>query len=236
MFPEGMRQSSRITSAVWLARTPILSSTFPALRPGVSCSTTNARIPKYPRFLSTVAKTTCRSAIPPFVMKRFTPFRTHCFPSFVAVVEMFATSDPASGSVRQRAPSRASGPVKREEPLLLIVRPHVDDRQIGKAGSDQARRHARAPPVQLFRDDDVGQGRVDTTSPVRLRDERRVQAEDVRLPNDFPRDRPLAVVLQCEGPHFSFGELMRGLLHEPLFVREFEIDHGLLPVAAPVGP
>src|SRR5438093_1620124 len=112
MFPEGMRQSSRITSAVWLARTPILSSTFPAL----------------------------------------------------------------------------------------------------------------------------GQGRVDTTSTVRLRDERRVQAEGVRLPNDFPWDRPLAVVLQCEGPHFSFGELMRGLLHEPLFVREFEIDHGLLPVAARVGP
>ena len=46
-------------------------------------------------------------------MKRFTPFKTHSSPFFTAVVEMFATSLPASGSVRHSAPRRASGPVKR---------------------------------------------------------------------------------------------------------------------------
>ena len=113
----------------------------------------------------------------------------------------------------------------REEPLLLLFRPHVDDRQVGQARADEARRHPRAAPVQFLGHDDVGQGRVDPAAPVRLRDERGVQSEGVGLLDHVPGDRPLAVVLEGHGTHLPLREFVGGLLHQPLFVRQVEIDH-----------
>src|SRR2546427_367278 len=43
MLSAGIRQSSRITSAVWLAPTPIFSATFPCFRPGFPFSPANPR-------------------------------------------------------------------------------------------------------------------------------------------------------------------------------------------------
>ena len=95
----GMRQSSRITSAVWLARMPILVSLLPWRRPGVSGPITNEAWPRWPSSGSTVATTTCTSAMPPLVMKTLVPFRTHSSPSSLAVVRRLFTSEPAWGSV-----------------------------------------------------------------------------------------------------------------------------------------
>ena len=47
----------------------------------------------------TVATTTVTSAIPPFVMKTFVPFRIQSSPSCLAVVRSERTSEPAPASV-----------------------------------------------------------------------------------------------------------------------------------------
>ncbi len=54
----GTRQSSNSTSLVSLARMPSLFSFFPALRPGVPRSTTNAEMPRRPSARSVIAITT----------------------------------------------------------------------------------------------------------------------------------------------------------------------------------
>ncbi len=51
--------------------------------------------------------------MPPLVMNLFTPSMTHSSPSFTALVVMFLTSEPASGSVKQKAPNLGSGSVNR---------------------------------------------------------------------------------------------------------------------------
>ena len=67
-FSSGTRQSSRTSSAVSLARRPILSSMRPMAKPGVPFSTTKARCPARPSEGSIVAKMTVHDARPPFVM------------------------------------------------------------------------------------------------------------------------------------------------------------------------
>ena len=58
----------------------------------------------WPRPSSEVfANTVKKSAIPPFVIQSFSPFRTQSSPSRTAVVLMPAASEPAPGSVRQKA-------------------------------------------------------------------------------------------------------------------------------------
>ena len=98
-FSAGMRQSSRITSAVWEARMPSFVSFLPWLRPGVPLPTTKEAWPRVPRLGSTVATTTWTSAMPPLVMKTLVPLRTHSSPSRLAVVFRLFTSEPACGSV-----------------------------------------------------------------------------------------------------------------------------------------
>ena len=48
-FSAGMRQSSRMISAVWEARMPSFDSFLPWLRPGVSLPMTNEAWPRVPR-------------------------------------------------------------------------------------------------------------------------------------------------------------------------------------------
>ena len=95
----GIRQSSSTTSAVCEARIPSFDSFLPWRRPGVSLGITNDAWPRWPSSASTVATTTCTSAIPPLVMKTLVPLRTHSSPSRFAVVRRLLTSDPACGSV-----------------------------------------------------------------------------------------------------------------------------------------
>ena len=67
-FSAGTWQSSSTSSAVSLARSPILSSILPTEKPGVPFSTTKARCPARPSAGSMVAKTTFHDARAPLVM------------------------------------------------------------------------------------------------------------------------------------------------------------------------
>ena len=54
---------------------PIFFQTVPMERPGVPFSIAKAQRPPHFLLLSSVAKTTCTSAMPPLVMKRLVPLR-----------------------------------------------------------------------------------------------------------------------------------------------------------------
>ena len=71
-----------------------------ALNPGMSFSTRNPRISSS----SVLAHTTATSAIVPFVIHIFAPFRTQSPPSRCACVRIEPGSEPASGSVRPKQP------------------------------------------------------------------------------------------------------------------------------------
>ena len=60
----GIRQSSRMTSAVWEARMPIFVSLLPWRKPGVPLPITKEAWPRWPSSGSTVATTTWTSAMP----------------------------------------------------------------------------------------------------------------------------------------------------------------------------
>ena len=78
--------------------------------PAVSALITNAACPRAPSPGSTTAWTTRTSATPPFVTHAFWPEIIHSSDasSYLAVVNMFATSEPASGSDEQNAPNLTS--------------------------------------------------------------------------------------------------------------------------------
>ena len=95
---------------MWEARTPIFFSLRPWLIPGLPFSTTKPAIAAGPRERSVVAKTTCRSAMPPLVQNCLVPLRTQPPSTLLAVVSRARASDPELGSVRPIAPSlRVSG-------------------------------------------------------------------------------------------------------------------------------
>ena len=92
------------------ARRPCFFTLAPCSSPGVPGGTTNAACPREPSERSTAATTTCTAAIPPLVAQAFWPFRTHSSfaSSYFAFVRIEDTSDPASGSDAQKAPTFGS--------------------------------------------------------------------------------------------------------------------------------
>src|SRR4051794_325416 len=68
-------------------------------------------MPRCPASLSVLAYTVYQLAYSPLVMKHLDPLMTHLSPLRVAVVFMPETSEPASGSVRQKEAS--AGPSDR---------------------------------------------------------------------------------------------------------------------------
>ncbi len=73
----GTRTSSNTTSAVWLARMPILENLVPCDSPGVPGGTMKLAWPREPSSGSTVATTTWTSAMPPLVIQVLVPLMTH---------------------------------------------------------------------------------------------------------------------------------------------------------------
>ena len=106
-FSLGMRQSSKISSAVEEARTPNLFSFLPMENPGVPVSTMNELIFFLPSFTDVTAVKTAILQYSALVMKRLLPLTTYSFPSRTAVVSVPPASEPALGSVSPNAP-RAS--------------------------------------------------------------------------------------------------------------------------------
>ena len=92
---------------MWLARIPCLRYFSPCDRPAVPGGTTKDAWPRLPSVGSTVATTTCTSAIPPLVIHALVPSSTHSpvASSKRARVRNDDTSDPASASDTQNAAS-----------------------------------------------------------------------------------------------------------------------------------
>src|SRR6266581_7067106 len=103
-FSSGTSQSSKNTSAIGDVRTPIFSSFRATFIPGESFSTRKALIPFGPRVLSTVAKTTSRSATGPLVTKILLPLRKYLEPFLTAVVARLNASEPLLGSLMALPP------------------------------------------------------------------------------------------------------------------------------------
>ena len=99
-----MRQLSKITSVVSLARIPNLFSFFPALKPGVPRSTINAVQLLEVRGSPVLAITTITSLDLPWVIQHLVPFNTQSSPSRTAVVCILPASLPVLGSVNPQAP------------------------------------------------------------------------------------------------------------------------------------
>src|SRR6185437_13003884 len=100
----GTRTSSKNSSAVSCAWSPILSSLRPRLKPSMPRSTTSRLMPWAPFSESVRATTMTRSDWMPFVMKVLAPLRTQWSPSRTAVVRTPCRSLPAPGSVIAIAP------------------------------------------------------------------------------------------------------------------------------------
>jgi hypothetical protein len=94
-----MRQSSKNSCDVTDALNENLPMWYAVENPGMPFSTRNPRMTP-----SSLAHTTATSAMLPFVIHAFAPFRTHELPSFRACVRMPAGFDPKSGSVRPKQP------------------------------------------------------------------------------------------------------------------------------------
>ena len=104
----GMRQLSKIISAVSLARMPSLFSFLPALKPGVPLSTTNA-VELFFVLGSPVRQiTTARSPLFPWVIQFFVPLMIQSLPSFTAVHFILPASLPVLASVSPHAPSHSA--------------------------------------------------------------------------------------------------------------------------------
>src|SRR2546423_3729187 len=103
-FSSGTSQFSKNTSAIGDVRNPIFSSLRATFIPGESFSTKKALIPSGPRVLSTVAKTTRRSATGPLVTKILLPLRMYLEPFLVAVVARLNASEPLLGSLMALPP------------------------------------------------------------------------------------------------------------------------------------
>src|SRR6267378_3575621 len=123
-FPSETSQSVNVSSAEREVRSPILSSYRATRKPGNEGSTRNAvtlrelisggrhasleafsvKVEPAPAEGSVFAKTTYRAASPPLVTQDFVPFRRYVLPWRLADVAIAAESEPACGSVRQKAP------------------------------------------------------------------------------------------------------------------------------------
>src|SRR3989304_5046458 len=103
-FSFGIRQSSKMSSAVDDALMPNFSSNLPTLKPGVPFSTINVEMPLCPCVLSVIAVITAISAWDALVMNNFVPLITQLLPSGTALVLILAASEPADGSVSPRHP------------------------------------------------------------------------------------------------------------------------------------
>ena len=157
----GMRQSSRKTSAVCEARMPCFLTLVPISRPFVPGGMTNAAWPRDLSSLSTEATTTCTLAMPPLVAHAFCPFSTHSSlaSSYLACVRSADTSEPASGSETQKAPSFGSSAraVALRHPLAhLLGRAGAEDAGDRERGAHDRHADAGVAPEELLADDRQG--------------------------------------------------------------------------------
>ena len=157
-------------------------------------------------------------------MKHLEPLRTYLSPLRTAVVRMPETSEPASGSVRQKEASLKSSVSIPRYCFLSSSRAGQRERRRGQAVGAERRRDARAAPGELLLDDasvEVGRAR-----PAVLLGHVRVhQAELPGLAQHVVRPRAVLVVLPGDGTDLLRREVVRHLAQRLLLVGQREIDH-----------
>ena len=124
-FSSGTRTSWSTSSDVTDARSESFLWISGAEKPGMPCSTMKPRIAPS----SVRAQTTAMSAIVPFVIHIFAPFRIQSEPSRRACVRIEPGSEPASGSVRPKQPIDLARVHRRQPALLLLLRAQRPDRE-----------------------------------------------------------------------------------------------------------
>ena len=147
----GTRQSSRWTSAVCEARMPCFLTFAPCSQPFVPGGMTKAAWPREPSSRSTEAITTWTSAMPPLVAQAFWPLSTHSSlaSSYLAVVRIAETSEPASGSEAQKAAtlgSSARAEALRDPLAELLGGALPEDRGDGQRGARRSHMPMPASP------------------------------------------------------------------------------------------
>ena len=119
---------------------------------------TKAAWPREPSSRSTEAITTWTSAMPPLVAQAFWPLITHSSfaSSYLAVVRIAETSEPASGSDAQKAAtfgSSAAAEALRNPLAELLGGSLPEDRGDGERGAEDAHPDPGVAPEELLVDD-----------------------------------------------------------------------------------
>ena len=120
MLSAGTRTSSRTSSEVTEARSDIFLWISGAVKPGIPFSTMKPRISSS----SVRAQTIAMSAIEPFVIHIFAPFRIQSVPSRRAWVRIVPGSEPASGSVRPKQPITSPVCIRGSQCSFCSSEPH----------------------------------------------------------------------------------------------------------------
>ena len=210
---------------MWEARRPCFFTLAPCSSPFVPGGTTKAAWPREPSSRSTEAITTWTLAIPPLVAQAFWPLRTHSSlaSSYRAVVRIAETSDPASGSEEQKAPTLTSSSVAEalRHPLdQLLGRARAVDPGDGQGRAEDRHADSGVAPEQLLVDDREGQPR--RIGP-ELRDRLEAVEPDLgRLLDHRPGELLLLVPLVRRGPDHLLGEPVGPLPDVPLVLGELE--------------
>ncbi len=145
-----------------------------------------------------------------------------------ARVARLAASEPVPGSVSPKQPS-ASPEHRLGQPLrLLLVAAPALDRGAHERGLHRDHgAHGRVGPADLLDDQRVG-AVVDAAPAVLLGDDRSEVAHLGQHLDELEVESLVAVVLADARNDLLVGELAGGFAYQPLLVREFEADHGLL--------
>ena len=139
-FSSGTRTSWRTSSEVTDARSDSFLWISGAVKPGIPFSTMKPRIASS----SVRAQTIAMSAIVPFVIHIFAPFRIQSEPSRRAWVRIDAGSEPASGSVSPKQPTTSPVCIGGSHRSFCSSDPHF---QIGNIASDPCTETALRTPA-----------------------------------------------------------------------------------------
>ena len=181
---------------------------------------------------STLATTTWTSAMPPLVIHALVPLIVHSSlaSSYTARVRRFDTSEPASGSLTQNAPSLhvVGRAVALRHPFDdLLGRAVAGDSGRGEPGAHDRHADAGVTPEDLLDGDRQREsGRVGH----RVHDEvDAVQADLGGLLDDRPRELLALVPLVGGGPDDVLGEVVTPLLQLQLVFVEIQREVGHEP-------
>ena len=163
------------------------------------------------------------SAIVPFVIHIFEPFRIQSEPSRRACVRIAPGSEPASGSVSPKQPIASPSCIARQPALLLLLGAPAPDREHRERAlnGDEAA-HARVARLELHARQPVGDGaRTGQAVALEVHPE---QAELRKLLRELAGHDPLLEPLADVRKDLLAHELADGVADRPLLVVEKRVD------------